>query len=502
MKKSKTGIIIAIAVIVALIWAGIVGFFVVRFVGKQTAAYTAALETEWSEYCGENSSELFTALGKDTAAKVKRISKNKNESGVTLGVEVSTKDFGKAVKAYKEKNKDFLSADELLKKQLELLEKAESVKKTYELKAKGDKSSPDIELTPEFINAMLGFVYGEEEIKAEGFTDKALAGFVKACDINGEVNIDYDKIDKIIKTATSISRFENKIYYATYKQNASYETSEYFTRKLRCYDMETGEDKTIYSYDGYWEEYGISATIIKCLSEGVLIAKQEEYYESGDYTYDAFIYDYKEGKSKKLKVKDAIPVYEADVKCDYKDGVLYYTAGQDGFGDIRKLTPDDEVESTAIDFDGDYEYIQDLRVLGENIYFDKMDKGELEASDYKNRIYSIYKNDGTSTGEAVVSDTDGGFWRDMNGNLLFFRGSKLYSYSPAENNETELADTGLTEHGFEIRFGAGDVLYLVGYKNEKDGDYYTEKPYMYKFNAKSGEIKQMKDIPERVMYGY
>ncbi len=500
MKKSKTGIIIAIAVIVALIWAGVVGFFVVRFVEKQTGVYTDALSLKWSEYCGETDSELFKALTEKTGAKVKKV--NKTDGAAKLNVEVSTKDLGKAVKEYKEKNKNFMPADELIKKQLELLENAEDVKKSYELDCKTEGENLDIDFTPEFINAMLGFVYTDEEVSADGFKDSAISGFLKACDINGEVDIDYEKVDKIIKSATSVSRYENKIYYATYKLNNSYEDSEYYTRKLRCYNMETGEDNTIYSYDCYWEEYGISATIIKCLSEGVLIARQEEYYESGDYTYDAFIYDFKEAKSKKIKIKDAIPVYEADVITDYKDGVLYYTAGQDGYGDIQKFTADDDVASTAVDFDGDYEYIRNIRLIGSDIFFDIMDKEELEASDYKNRVYSIYKNSGTSKGERVVSDFDGGFWRDMNGNLLFFRGSKLYSYSPAQNTETEFADTGLKEHDFEIRFAAGDVLYLVGYKEVKEDDYYTQKPYMYKFNVKTNEIKELKDVPERVMYGY
>ena len=502
MTKNKTGIIIAVAVIAALIWATVICVFVLKFVQKQTGAYTEALNKTWSAYSSDADGELYKALCETTEARVKGIQKNSEKT--TLTVEVDTLDLGNAVKGYREKNDKFMPAQEMTKKQLELLDSAVNVKKTFSLNAKGDKSNPEIELTNEFINAMLGYVYTDEEVSAEGFADTAISGFSKAVDINGKIDIDYKKLDSIIKCATSIHRYENKIYYASYHLNNKYDDSEYYTRKLKCYNMETGQDDTLYSYDCYWHEYGSSNTLIACLSDGVVIAKEERYYgdDDEDYTNESFVYDYKEEKSKKIKIENAISVYEAAVIMDYKDGVIYYTIGQDGFGDIYKFAVDDDVESIAVDFEKDYVYMQNIKVNSGNIIFDMMDMDEYEASNYENMNYAIYANNGTSVGEKLVSDFDGGFGTDDNGDLYFFRGTKLIKYSLSEKKETEIVDTKLTNHSLSVRYVTDEFAYIVGYKEVNEDEYYSMKPFLYKVNLSTGEKENFKNVPDNVMYGY
>ena len=137
------------------------------------------------------------------------------------------------------------------------------------------------------------------------------------------------------------------------------------------------------------------------------------------------------------------------------------------------------------------------------VFIDTAGMEAYEASGYEIMNYSIYRNNGTSIGEALVSDYDGGFSLCDNGDILFFRNTKLMKYSASEKKESEVCDTQLKRHRLSVRFITDEYAYIVGYRDEKDDEgYYTQKGYMYKLNLKTGDKELIKGVPERVLFEY
>ena len=492
MKKNRYIIIIVLALIAVSACA--ILMILKSGEGRNLTAANNSLKTQWSEYTksvGENDAILKAALS-EAKFSVKDIEEGTPSSIVT--VEVDSKRLGEELKEYNENNAEPVKKDGANAVLLKLIDDAEETDKLYKLtaKPKADKSGYEYNFTPEFINAMLGYVFSEEQLESADFGKNALSEFGKAFYVKTAVEYDYKKIDSIMKNATSVKRYENKIYYAEYQLINETEDSSFSKRKLKCYDIESGSDETIKTFDCEWVDSRVQAAYIGCLSEGVVMVEETDDFNSDDYKLDSYIYDYREGKINQIKAKNSIPAYEAAVIADYKDGTVYYAAGQDGFGDVNKFAVNDDAETVAIDLNGDYIMMNSMYVRNGKIYTDYLDYECFEKSGYKDEIYNICVNSGTSIGDKVIENIDGAFYSDSDDTFVYMKGGALINYSISTGAETEIVKTDVKYKNADVRFIAGDYAYIVIGLPGEEG--YT--PMMYKINMKTGEAEQFKDAKD------
>ncbi len=488
--------IAALLILVPLIMAGLTVLGVHAYktayekAQDRNRAISTALNDCVADYVKYSDSEMLQRLTQRSFYGITQIKKSKTAYRVTLSVK--SKDYGSEIKRFNESNNKYLSASQMRLDHLALLSSAKEVEREYVITAEPDGNGYKINLTPEFINAYLGYVYDDKAMADEAFLKTAVEGFDDAIDIYVDLEYSLEDIDKILKEATTLAKYEQKIYYSVYKSEKSVGGEERFSKELRRYNIETHETETVYKYEDYLEGFAYSLNYIDCLENGALISA-ESLGTDGTFGKSAYIYDYKTETLSEIKCSPDLSVFASALYADYRDGTVYVAEGQDGAGDIRRFTADDETAETAVSAGDGYLYLNSLFVNDGKVYMCLLDSNRYESSGYTDRVYNVFFNDGKAVGEKVISDIDGKVYFDGNDGVYFFRNGTLYKHNIKTNEEKKLTEE-LDLSGAEVRLLAGNTAYTLYSENGS--------ACLCRINLKNGKAKQLSEVSNSVVTGY